>query len=266
MDDISPDEITQFQRFFERFRASQRTAVNNPAAPPPILASTSSSTTTTPANMTGLTSLAHTASTPRNGLPAPALHQQAPSYGNVSYTASNTAQLQHPSSEQQALSTSDPSHNPRSHVPPINPYQSLRHASTSGPSLMADQIEALASVPLFRGGLPSNVPNPPRSMGAGYNPPFLGFQQLTGQVNQFWLAAASANVPCRPPVPPCRAASASSQPQTRRNRGRASHPPPTHREGSQLSDCLLLANGQGEPTHVRLLVKVLPSHVVRSDL
>ena len=264
MDNISPEEINQFQQFFERFRASQHTAATNPEAPPPMPASTSSSTTTTLANTTGLTSLAQAVTTARNGLPAPALHQQSPSYGAVSYMASNTTQLQGPSSEQQALSTLDPSHSLRSHVPPINPYQSLRHASTSGPPLMADQIEALGSVPLFRGGLPANVPNPARPMGTGYTP-FLGFQQLTGQVNQTRLAAAAANLPRRP-LPSRHAASASSQPQSRRNRGRASHPLPTHREGSQLSDCLLPATGQGEPTHARLLVKVLPSHVVHSDL
>lgn len=258
MDDISPQEIAQIQQFLARFRAPQRT---NP--PPP--STTSSSTAAAQVE----TSTAQLVTASQHG-PLPPASSQQPSTGSyraIPYSTSNATQQPGPPNQQPAPHPPDSLHNLHSQVPPVNPYQSLRHTSTSGLSLMADRPEALASVPLYGSGLPANVPNPPRSM--GHNPPaFLGFEQLTGRVNQTRLEAASANIPHRPPLPR-RAASGPSrtQPPGRRNRGRASHPPSAHREGlSQVEDTLFSATGQGEPTHTHLLVKVLPSHVVCSNL
>ena len=256
MDNISPEEIAQFQQFFTRFRASQRTN-------PPAMSTSSSSTGATQVEP----STAQLATVSQHGpLPA-ASSQQPPSYRAIPYSPSNAIQQPGPPIQQLAPLQPDSLHNLRSQVPPVTPYQSLRHTSTPGVCLMADRPEALASVPLYGSGLPANVPNPPHTM--GHNPPgFLGFEQLTGRVNQTRLEAASANIPHRPSLPR-RAASGPSraQPPRRRNRGRASHPPSAHREGlSRVEDCLFSATGQGEPTHTRLMVKVLPSHVVCSNL
>ena len=254
MDDISPEEIAQFQQFLAQFRAPQCTN-------PPPMSTTSSSTAATQVE----TSTAQLATTSQHGPLLPAPSQLPPSYRAIPYSTSNTTQQPGPPNQQPALHPPDSVHNLHSQVPPINPYQSLQHTSASGPPLMGDSFEALVSVPLYGGGLPANVPNLPHSM--GHNPPFLGFQQLTGHVNQTRLAAASANIPHRPSLQAHWAASGPSQTQTHRNWGQASHPPSAHWDGlPQVEDCLFSATSQGEPTHMHLLVKVLPSHKVCSNL